>query len=647
MDPALQERFAEEVEVVEQVELSDDESDLGSNDKYEYEQVPDIEDDSDLEKDEDLATALMAVAMKSSKEKGMRGDRKALNKKSSNNKKKLSTGGSGDEAKYNEGSEYKEEEGQDFKQEESDSMINESKVDNDEDRIGSSKNQPVTQVRPSVMDDFLRKFLIKVGMKKTLDTFNTEWYELLSKGKLSPDYTSAVPDIYVRNQELDDNVHIMSEKVAKMQEIAAKAQGTWDKFRKERDFHRMHHKRVVIEKNKLVTDLRRLQKHFDKYEPTLNELKKKYETAMKDKMLIRLDRDKLKAKVSALEEQIKILNNESNEDKGPVIPTKSILNQTQKRAAKLPVENPPNPFDDLEFDPPKAENFNLKKTFRGHLNSISGSVFHPKKPVLATVSDDETWKLWSVPNCELIMSGEGHTDWLSGVDFHPHGTHLATSGGDQTVKLWEFKTSSCIQTFTEHTQAVWGTAFHYTGDFLASCSMDHTSRLWDLSTMKCKTTFRGHVDSVNAIVWQPYTNNLCSASGDKTVSIWDARSSLCVQTFYGHLNACNHVAVTKKGDMLASCDADGMIKLWDVRMVAEIGTIESGYYPINQISLDRTGTRLAAASDDGSIKIFDTQSQELLQVLKGHDDAVQTVHFDPTDNMLISGSSDCTFRIWS
>jgi len=644
MDPALEERYAEEVQVVDQVELSDDESDLDSNDKYQYEQVPDIEDDSDLEKDEDLATALMAVAMKSSKEKGFRKDRKAPSKTLKTKPSKVSS-----ESKYSEGSEYKEEEGQDFKQDESDDMISESKLHKEgtESSPADDKNQPVTQVRPAVMDDFFRKFLIKVGMKKTLDSFNTEWYELSSKGKLSADYTSPVPDIYLRNQELDDNVHIMNEKVIKMQEIAAKAQGTWDKFRKERDFHRMHHKRVVIEKNKLVTDLRRLQKHFDKYEPTLNELKKKYETAMKDKMLIRLDRDKLKAKVSALEEQIKILNNENSKEKEPAIPTKSILNQTQKRAAKLPVENPPNPFEELEFDAPKAENYNLKKTFRGHLNSVSGSVFHPKKPVLATVSDDETWKLWSVPNCELIMSGEGHTDWLSGVDFHPHGTHLATSGGDQTVKLWEFKTSSCIQTFTEHTQAVWGTAFHYTGDFLASCSMDHTSRLWDLSTMKCKTTFRGHVDSVNAIAWQPYTNNLCSASGDKTVSIWDARSSLCVQTFYGHLNACNHVAVTKKGDMLASCDADGMIKLWDVRMVAEIGTIESGYYPINQICLDRTGTRLAAASDDGSIKIFDTQSQELLQTLKGHDDAVQTVHFDPTDNMLISGSSDCTFRIWS
>lgn len=37
----------------------------------------------------------------------------------------------------------------------------------------------------------------------------------------------------------------LREELTKMQAIAERAQGTWDKFRKERDFHRMHHMRVV------------------------------------------------------------------------------------------------------------------------------------------------------------------------------------------------------------------------------------------------------------------------------------------------------------------------------------------------------------------------------------------------------------------
>jgi sperm-associated antigen 16 protein len=43
------------------------------------------------------------------------------------------------------------------------------------------KVRAVTQVRPSVVDDFIRNFLIKTNMQRSLDTFNTEWYELESK----------------------------------------------------------------------------------------------------------------------------------------------------------------------------------------------------------------------------------------------------------------------------------------------------------------------------------------------------------------------------------------------------------------------------------------------------------------------------------
>jgi len=153
--------------------------------------------------------------------------------------------------------------------------------------IGTPAAKPVlTQVRPEVVDDFIRNFLIKVGMSRTLDNFNSEWYDLQQKGKLAEVYTDTVPDIYVRNQDLDERVVALQQQLDKMRIITEKAQGTWDKFRKERDFHRMHHRRVVQEKAKLTTDLQRLRKHYLSYEPTLKDLQKKYEVAMKEKMCV-------------------------------------------------------------------------------------------------------------------------------------------------------------------------------------------------------------------------------------------------------------------------------------------------------------------------------------------------------------------------
>lgn len=65
-------------------------------------------------------------------------------------------------------------------------------------------------MRPSVIDDFIRNFLIKVGMARTLDSFNTEWYELQAKGRLGEEYVTKVPDIYLRNEELDEQASLIA-----------------------------------------------------------------------------------------------------------------------------------------------------------------------------------------------------------------------------------------------------------------------------------------------------------------------------------------------------------------------------------------------------------------------------------------------------
>lgn len=225
--------------------------------------------------------------------------------------------------------------------------------------------------KPEVMDDFLRNFFVKMGLARTCETFEAEWYELKATGRLEG--SQLVPDIYQRNavrivlcsyhtfpwkiliftqqsnnttttklpkifpsvilqQDLEEEVAALRRELDNAKLIASKASATWDQFRKERDFHRMHHKRVAQEKNKLIGDIKRLkvgskipilrlgntltdwyiwvfgadntaqlfQDHYAKYEPTILELKKKYELAMKEKMLISIEKDKVAAKVNSL-----------------------------------------------------------------------------------------------------------------------------------------------------------------------------------------------------------------------------------------------------------------------------------------------------------------------------------------------------------
>ncbi|EAR99424.2 flagellar WD-repeat protein PF20 (macronuclear) [Tetrahymena thermophila SB210] len=529
--------------------------------------------------------------------------------------------------------------------------------------------KPVSKTvkRLEVVDDFIRNFLIKHKMTRSLEVFQQEWYELSQKGRLTSDTIGQVPDVYIRNEKLEDEMDYLRNELDKAKIIAEKAKATYDKLRKERDFHKMHHHRVQQEKKKLNNDIEKLKALHQQYETKYEELSQKYAHAMKEKMLLKLERDRLVAKNEALQKSLQNIEDKmgkegtglgpeglpklndsykqqkDQEEKSPKAGTqkKNKLNYTP-----IPSDNRPNPYAGLNFDTQPYRNAVLQKTFKGHMMAISSIAMHPKRSICATASDDFTWKIWTLPQGELILSGEGHKDWVSGISFHPKGSHLVTSSGDCTIKVWDFINSTCTHTFKDHIQPVWDVAYHDTGDFIVSGSMDHTAKLFDLGCGKRVHTFKGHKDSVNCVKFQPYSNILATASADQTLSLWDMRSGLCAQTFYGHRITVNYLDFSLKGDTLASCDADGVVKVWDVRMVKERNQYMGSVKSVNSVAIDKSGVMIACADDEGNIKLFNDSTGKLEHTLKGHEDKVEDVAFDFNSKMIVSCGADSTFRVW-
>ena len=81
-----------------------------------------------------------------------------------------------------------------------------------------------------------------------------------------------------------------------------KAKDEFVKMKKERDFHRMHHHRVAQEKNKLITDLKRVKSHYETYEPVLKTMKDKYEGAVRDKVVNQLEKERAVAELKAIKQ---------------------------------------------------------------------------------------------------------------------------------------------------------------------------------------------------------------------------------------------------------------------------------------------------------------------------------------------------------
>ncbi|XP_028686912.1 sperm-associated antigen 16 protein isoform X4 [Macaca mulatta] len=499
------------------------------------------------------------------------------------------------------------------------------------------------------------------------------WYELIQKGVTELRTVGNVPDVYTQIMLLENENKNLKKDLKHYKQAADKAREDLLKIQKERDFHRMHHKRIVQEKNKLINDLKGLKLHYASYEPTIRVLHEKHHTLLKEKMLTSLERDKVVGQISGLQEILKNVEighsyhapemkvgRSREKENTPEGPTQKGLREAREqnkcktkmkgntKDSEFPIDMQPNANLNVckENLSPAKFDYKLKNIFRLHELPVSCVSMHPHKDILVSCGEDRLWKVLGLPKGNVLLTGFGHTDWLSDCCFHPSGNTLATSSGDTTVKLWDLCKGDCILTFEGHSHAVWSCTWHSCGNFVASSSLDKTSKIWDVNSERCRCTLYGHTDSVNSIEFFPFSNTLLTSSADKTLSIWDARTGICEQSLYGHMHSINDAIFDPRGHMIASCDARGVTKLWDFRKLLPIVSIDIGPSPGNEVNFDSSGRVLAQASGNGVIHLLDLKSGEIHKLM-GHESEVHTVVFSHDGEILFSGGSDGTVRTWS
>ena len=504
------------------------------------------------------------------------------------------------------------------------------------------------------IDVFIKNYLMKFNMEKSLKVFEQEFYERLSKGEISLEKIGTVPEVYIKSEQIQKQIGNFQKDLDAAKIYSEKANSKFLKLRKAKESEKIRHRRVQQDKQQLIKKIDEIKKIYKQDNDIYKELSKKYGEVTVKSAIFDTQIGAMKLKIENLDEQIQKLktalaesktNQEKEENKD-----KSLLKEELK-GNKI-IQWTPFPIIPKEMTsqintnfPAVSQRMNVFKSFPGHLNGVTSIDFNPKKAIIGTASDDKTWKLWKFPTGELLMHGEGHKDWISCISFHPNGILLATCGGAAAIKIWNILEEKCVYTIIDHAEPVWKCKFHFGGDFMLTCCLDHTIRLYDLNNYKARMSYRAHLDSVNSINWVPMSNNFVSGSADKTCSLWDMRTNICAQTYYGHNNAINCCAVDPLGNVLASCDADGIVKFWDLRTVRELASIDECKQAANCLCFDRTGDQLAVGYDDSNIRLFKA-GQKYETMFKGHDDAVLDLMYDPNNVLLISASADRTFKIW-
>lgn len=157
------------------------------------------------------------------------------------------------------------------------------------------KKQPAAgQVeRPVVVDDFIRNFLTKCGMQKTMNIFQQEWFDLQKKGTFQDLGIGLITDITNKNAKLEVKISKMRTELESAKVIAEEAKSTWEKLRKERDYHKTHQDRVNGEKVEITQKIKEIKASHEEMEDAIEEVKKKLLDTTKEKAMLKLEKDKL------------------------------------------------------------------------------------------------------------------------------------------------------------------------------------------------------------------------------------------------------------------------------------------------------------------------------------------------------------------
>uniref|UniRef100_A0A8B9RNH9 Striatin, calmodulin binding protein 3 n=1 Tax=Astyanax mexicanus TaxID=7994 RepID=A0A8B9RNH9_ASTMX len=265
--------------------------------------------------------------------------------------------------------------------------------------------------------------------------------------------------------------------------------------------------------------------------------------------------------------------------------------------------------------------WNAKYTLRSHFDGVRALAFHPVEPVLVTVSEDHTLKLWNlqktVPakksasfDVEPIYTFRAHVGPVLSLAVTASGEQCFSGGIDSTIQWWNIPSSNVDPYDT------------YDPSVLAGSLLGHTDAVWGLAYSGIK-------------------NRLLSCSADGTVKLWDPQEKMpCLCTFNSEREHGIPTAVDFNGCdpayMVASFNT-GSAVIYDLETSQSVPLqlkLTTGNH-INKVVSHPTLPVTITAHEDRHIKFFDNKSGKVIHAMVAHLDAVTSLAVDPNGIYLI------------
>jgi WD40 repeat protein len=340
------------------------------------------------------------------------------------------------------------------------------------------------------------------------------------------------------------------------------------------------------------------------------------------------------------------------------------------------------------------------KVLAGHGGDIVSESFSPEGKLLVTASEDDTARVWSVPDGDLVTNLVAHRNPVRTAVFSPDSRWIVTASRDGTARVWDLGGSSrfllagdrgplsaafftrdgrsVVTTSDDGSARLWdpGTTpelkrlgIHSAacakppnrppscpqpsavntvsvspdGRFALSAGDDGTVRVWPLGGGRARTLQLG--GRVTTASWSHDGKSILAASDNGTARVWRASDGRVVSTLL-HGAPIRAAAFSPDDERVVTAGDDGIARLWKTVGGARLHELHHGG-AVNAVFFSPDGRLVATGGADGLGRIWRVRDGGSVRTLEGHNAAIVDLAFSPDGNWLATASKDHTARIWS
>jgi len=274
------------------------------------------------------------------------------------------------------------------------------------------------------------------------------------------------------------------------------------------------------------------------------------------------------------------------------------------------------------------------KTNSGHSATVEIShdksvnkfiTFSQNNKFFATASDDNTVRVWRVPNDDQFapypkaplevsgnlvqqFSSDAIGSSVEAIALSPDGLRLVTAGADNTAALWEVATKQPLARWN-HDSKINAVTFSLQGNFIATASDDNKAKVLQKDGQQQCATLQ-HEGGVVAIAFSHHENYLATGSLDGSGRVWDIKS--CQEAVrLNHAGKVNAVTFSSDDQFVATASDDRTARVWETAKGREVALLDHADQ-VNAVAFKpQDDQQIVTASNDKTAKVWFWRLEDL------------------------------------